>query len=656
MMGARTTIRRIGLLLVATLAIIGLPLPLAAQDQPTLFEAEPVTLEQGQPAEQVEGKAWYFVSTGRPSFDVDDALTAFNAGAFTANFNPQRASVMQKRDLWIALPIRAASENSRPIRRSVGLGGIFYTVPDIYLAKGEGGAIKILGGPATADNELLHQKLTYLHSASFELAPGQSELLMINLALDDRPSIGLFREGELGRNQIIGTLLKAGVIITFLAVGICLIVLGILARRPNTIIVAIGFSLIAIQSDVSLFTTILASSFEQARLIWRSSISLISLTLAYMIIAAFWDAITARTNKLARALLLLAPLGIVGAAFLLHKDSLLVGMFYVLVLGLVAVVAFRIETAKGLRRIAVLSIAACSIAIVLVEPALMGTVVPELFSNFVRDMMRLAVSATLLVIVIVDIQRNLLERDRLSQERIAALQAQSEADQRLLQTEREYARARETAVRRKQQLASASHDIRQPLVGLRASIREEADNLSPDLQERLGEAIDYLEELTHEYSDQDNRVMPLKTEERELYSLDLIVETVEEMFAAEAAASGITLTTQRAPCETRIPALALIRSVSNLIANALRHAEASEVHLAVRHEDGCLIEVRDNGRGMDEASLQKVQQRGAKDQSSKGDGLGLAIIHDLARRHGFGFALQSSVGEGTIATITLPKS
>ena len=269
--------------------------------------------------------------------------------------------------------------------------------------------------------------------------------------------------------------------------------------------------------------------------------------------------------------------------------------------------------------------------------------------------MRLAVSATLLVIVIVDIQRSLRERDRLSQERIAALQAQSKADQRLLQTERDYARARETAVRRKQQLASASHDIRQPLVGLRASISEEAENLSPDLQERLGEAIDYLEELTHEYSDHENRPATLNEEDGEPYSLDLIVETVKEMFAAEAAASGTTLSTQTAPCETRVPALALIRSASNLIANALRHANASEVHLAVRHDNGCLIEVRDNGRGMDEATLQQVQQRGEKDSSSDGDGLGLAIIHDLAQRHRFGFTLQSSPDTGTLAIITLPQ-
>ncbi|MEP5189940.1 MAG: HAMP domain-containing sensor histidine kinase [Erythrobacter sp.] len=628
---------------------------LLAQDQSAAFEAEPVILEQGQPAEQVEGKGWYFVSTGMRSFDVDDAMAAFKEGKFSATFNPRRASVMEQRDLWIALPVRAAQENSRPIRRSIGLGGIFYTVPEVYLAQSDGNIAQILGGTASSDGELLHQKLTYLHSASFELQPGQSELLMINLALDDRPSIGLFREGELGRNQIIGTLLKAGVIITFLAVGICLIVLGILARRPNTIVVAIGFSFIAIQSDVSLFTTILASDFEQARLIWRSCITLISSALACMILTAFWDTIAAKLNALAKVLLVAAPIGILGSAFALQKDSLLVGIFYALVLGLVAVVALRIETAKGLRRIAVISIAACSLAIVLVEPALMGTIVPELFSNFVRDMMRLAVSATLLVIVIVDIRRSLLERDRLSKERIAALQAQSQADQRRLQAERDYARARETAVRRKQQLASASHDIRQPLVGLRASIREESDNLSPDLQERLSEAIDYLEELTHEYSDQEARKATLSEDHGELYSLDLIIETVDEMFAAEAAASGIILSSTKAPCETQVPALALIRSVSNLVANALRHANASEVKLAVIHGDACLIEVRDNGQGMDEATLQTVQERGTKNDASDGDGLGLAIIHDLARRHGFAFTLRSTPGDGTVATITLPK-
>lgn len=617
---------------------------------------DPVIVHEGQSTEQVEGKALFLSTAQGHGRGVKAALAAYRNGKFSTSFLPQRLGVKEARDLWIALPVEAASTNKGTIRRSVGLGGIFYVVPEIYLVGQTDETEKVLGGLTSVRGELLPRKLTYLHSASFELMPGQSQLVLINLAGIDRPSIGLFREGELGRNQIIGTLIKAGVIITFLAVGICLIILGILARRWITILIAIGFSLVAIQSDVSLFTTILASDFDQARLIWRSCITFVSAALAGIILVAFWEKVARALNKIGLTFLILLPMAGLWLLFVYQLDSALVAVFYMLVLGLIAVVAFRLETAKGLRRIAVASIIFSSLAIVLVEPALVGTVVPELFSNFVRDLMRVVVAGTLLVIVIVDIRRNLKERDRLTDERIDALKAQSESNRRLLQTERRYARARDSARRRKQQLASASHDIRQPLVGLRAAIREEADKLSQGLQGRLGEAIDYLEELTHEYSDRERPEMGLDDSAEEAYSLELIVQTVEDMFSGEASTLGVTLDTSWTPCRTHIPALALIRATSNLVANALRHAKADRVTLAVLHDKQCIIEVSDDGCGMDADHLVKAQQRGGKNADSQGDGLGLAIVQELAARHGFEISIVSNVGIGTTIRIALPST
>ena len=620
-MWGRTTILRIFTHLFVLIGLSSIGLPVWAQAR----IVDPVVVYEGQSTEQVEGKALYLDVSKKQPLGVEEAMAAYGGGKFSPSFTPQRSRVKEERDLWIALPIAAAPTNKGPIRRSVGLGGIFYVVPDIYLA-GQGDRIpKILGGSASERNELMPRKLTYLHSASFELAPGQRELVLINLAVIDRPSIGLFREGELGSNQIIGTMLKAGVIITFLAVGICLVILGILARRWITILIAIGFTLVAIQSDVSLFTTNLASNFDQARLVWRSCITFVSISLTGIILAAFWGNVTNALGRTGSAILLALPLVIFGVLFFFQIDAALVVLFYLLVLGLIAVA----------------SIIVSSSLIILVEPALVGTVVPELVSNFVRDMMRLVVAGTLLAIVIVDIQRNLKERDRLNNERIEALKAQSETDQRLLQTERRYARARDTAQRRKQQLASASHDIRQPLVGLREAVRAEADNL---------------EELTHEYSDRDAATPSQLNSGEEAYSLDLIVHTVEDMFEGEATKQGIKLESRYAPCTTRVPALALIRATSNLVANALRHAEADHVSLAVFHEDHCIIEVSDNGHGMDAEKLEQAQRRGTKDETSDGDGLGLAIIHDLAARHGFEFSITSKPGQGTVARITLPKA
>ncbi len=630
--------------------------PVATLQEAPADVGSSVLLKRGEPAEQVEGNAWYFVTPEDQKLTGQQALAQFRSGSFSREYQSTRSEILDERRLWIALPIDAAADNETSIRRSVGLGGVFYVRPDVYLVREDAAPTQILGGEATDSAELLARKLTYLHSSSFMLSPGEKATVLVNLALVDRPSIGLFREGELGRNQIIGTMLKAIVFLSFIGVGVCLVVLGVLANRKITALLGIGLMLAAIQADVSLFVTILSPDFETARAAWRACISIVSLSNLYIVLFAFRGHLDRFSNPAVRLAIWLLPLSLVAGLFYQEYDAYLLLLYYSLLLALVAVIVFRLEMAKGLRQIVVGIIGLCPVVLIAVEPDIVGTVIPELSVGFIRDMVRLVVAGTLLVFVVVDIRRSLEERDRLRLERISALEASAQTSRRLLETEREYSRARETAARRKQQLASASHDIRQPLVGLRASIRAEADNLSPVLQERLSEAVDYLEELTREYSDQDGADQALFNADKEVYSLELIVQTVEDMFAQEAAGLGVELRILTEPCETSVPALALIRSVSNLVANALRHASPSEVRVSIRHEDTCLIEVSDDGKGMDEQALSKARQRGGKDEASSGDGLGLAIVHDLAQRHGFAFRLTSQPGKGTVAAIKLPPA
>ena len=660
-MGGRTIVWQIGgwrfwlLVMLGAALAMGLLFPGPAWASNPLFD-DAVVLKRGEAAEQVEGSASYWTDDEAAKLSSTQAYETFKRGAFTRDYKVARSANRDERTLWIALPIAAASSNQGDIRRSVGLGGVFYVRPDVYLVRSEGAPVQILGGEATRAAELLPRKLTYLHSSSFTLSPGEKATVMVNLALIDRPSIGLFREGELGRNQIIGTMLKAGVFLSFVGVGVCLVVLGILTRRRVTMLAAIGLVLAAIQADISLLVTILNPDFESARQAWRISIAFISLSNIYIVMFAFRNRLSMAAHSALRAVIWALPILVIAVLFASKADPYLLLIYYILVLGLVAVIALRLEMARRLRQMVVGIIGLCALIIIAVEPDLVGTVVPELFVGFIRDLCRLIIAATLLVFVVVDIRRSLEDRGRIRLERISALEANAETNRRLLATEREYSRARETAVRRKQQLAAASHDIRQPLVGLRASIRQEADNLSPGLQERLSEAVDYLEELTHEYSDQETTGDTLSDPEAEAYSLELIVQTVEDMFAREAANLGIELRIHTEPCETRLPALALIRSVSNLVANALRHADASAVDLSIQHSGTCCIEVRDNGKGMDEDTVSKVLTRGTKGASSGGDGLGLAIITDLALRHKFEFTLTSAPGEGTIGRIKLPPA
>ena len=67
------------------------------------------------------------------------------------------------------------------------------------------------------------------------------------------------------------------------------------------------------------------------------------------------------------------------------------------------------------------------------------------------------------------------------------------------------------------------------------------------------------------------------------------------------------------------------------------------------------IEVRDAGAGIDELELPVVFERFRRGRTAaSGAGLGLALCHEIATRHGGGVALQSAPGSGTVVRVTLP--
>jgi signal transduction histidine kinase len=83
----------------------------------------------------------------------------------------------------------------------------------------------------------------------------------------------------------------------------------------------------------------------------------------------------------------------------------------------------------------------------------------------------------------------------------------------------------------------------------------------------------------------------------------------------------------------------LHRVLTNLVDNAVRHAE-SEVRLCAALQDGRVqITVSDDGSGIPPADPERVFHRftrpdDARASSDGGAGLGLAIVAELVRRHG----------------------
>lgn len=102
--------------------------------------------------------------------------------------------------------------------------------------------------------------------------------------------------------------------------------------------------------------------------------------------------------------------------------------------------------------------------------------------------------------------------------------------------------------------------------------------------------------------------------------------------------------------------------VTNLLMNALQHSPSqARVDVCVRAESGDIqFTVQDHGEGIDPAALPHVFERFYRGDSSRaretgGSGLGLAISKAIIEKAGGTITLSSSPGQGTTATVRLPK-
>jgi two-component system sensor histidine kinase FlrB len=205
-------------------------------------------------------------------------------------------------------------------------------------------------------------------------------------------------------------------------------------------------------------------------------------------------------------------------------------------------------------------------------------------------------------------------------------------------------------------VASLAHQIRTPLSAalLYASHLSEHE-LPLDQQQRFaGRLKERLYELEHQVRDM------LVFARGELPLPDRLAPP--QLFdalraAAEPHVAGMAMRWQ---CDARGGELlcnrdTLVGTVLNLINNAVQAAgrEARlKVHLYARG-DSLLLTVSDDGPGIDRITLARIGEPFFTTKTT-GTGLGLAVVHAVARAHQGELRLRSTVGRGTCATLVLP--
>jgi signal transduction histidine kinase len=241
-------------------------------------------------------------------------------------------------------------------------------------------------------------------------------------------------------------------------------------------------------------------------------------------------------------------------------------------------------------------------------------------------------------------------------------------DRLRLETER----VQTTDAKRREMVASVSHDLRTPLTALMGqleTIRLKGDSLSDEsrgqLLARAMHNAEHLRRLTEALAELSRLDSPDFRAQPEPIAIGELADDVVQRFTSSAQQAGISLGIDYPdglPL-TRVDAALIERALSNLLDNALRVTPPGgrvlvRVARSGAEPGGVRLEVVDTGPGVSPEDQPRVFERfyqtsRAREQRGS-SGLGLAIVKRVAELHGGQAGLESEPGRGSTFFIELP--
>lgn len=202
-------------------------------------------------------------------------------------------------------------------------------------------------------------------------------------------------------------------------------------------------------------------------------------------------------------------------------------------------------------------------------------------------------------------------------------------------------------------LANASHELRSPLARIRMAVELMGGSASPVLRDELVRNIGELDQLIDEVLLASRLDAPAgEALRRELLDLAPIV-------AEECGHAGAQL--ESVPAMVMGDARLLRRMVRNLLENAKRYGEGTPVTVTLGACGGRVqLDVCDRGPGVPEEEREQIftafyRLPGASERDG-GVGLGLALVRQIAARHGGEARCLPRDGGGSCFRVTMPAA
>jgi len=216
-------------------------------------------------------------------------------------------------------------------------------------------------------------------------------------------------------------------------------------------------------------------------------------------------------------------------------------------------------------------------------------------------------------------------------------------------------------------IATASHDLKNPIASILgySDLLEKAGPLNPqqgDFVNRIQKAAEQMHELVLNLLELARMDMGTELKLEPCSLSDLLVNMTDE-FHPQAAAKQQTLTLLPLDSRPQVKGdvLRLRQVMRNLVGNAIKYTPvAGQVTVSAEiREQTVQVKIQDTGIGIPPADLPFIFDKFYRVQMDategiEGNGLGLAIVKSIVEKHRGQVSVESTVGQGTCFSFTLP--
>ncbi len=196
-------------------------------------------------------------------------------------------------------------------------------------------------------------------------------------------------------------------------------------------------------------------------------------------------------------------------------------------------------------------------------------------------------------------------------------------------------------------VSTLSHEIKTPLTAIKGNaefLLLYGECSDPDAVKEIYEKAVKIESILSGLG----KLFSTKVSSFEWVNLRPLTEEVLSSFVERAREKGVELLSLLEDVSLPADKVLYQQLLRNLLDNALKFTDSGKVRVELTPE---FLRVSDTGRGIPASFLPKIFERFVKGEESSGSGIGLSVVKEIARFHGWQIEAESEEGKGSVFTV-----